>query len=149
MSKRKFQKDPNRVKRPMGRPLKQIDWELAKDLAMAGCNGKEISSHFDINYNTFMERCQQDLNLTFTEFSDKYGKKGCSLIRAQQFAKALGHTEKGDNSLLIWLGKCRLKQEEYKKQNMESQNDNIFDRVDKEIDSNGNDDKLEATDAAD
>lgn len=38
--------------------------------------------------------------------------KGESILRAHQYAKALGLTDKGDNTLLIWLGKQRLEQRE-------------------------------------
>lgn len=112
-----------------GRPVKPIDWEKVKDLAMAGCSGTEICSHFDMHYDTFYRRVQQDQGVKFTEFIGEYSEKGKSLIRVQQFAKALGRTDKGDNTLLIWLGKQRLKQTDFKAKDIEVSVDKYLDRI--------------------
>jgi hypothetical protein len=106
----------NMKKSKAGRPKKHIDWEKVKNLLMAGSPASEIISHFDIHYDSFYRRCKQDNKMNFTEFANKFREKGASMLRAHQFAKALGHTDKGDNALLIWLGKQRLGQSEPKKE---------------------------------
>jgi hypothetical protein len=95
-----------------GRPEKPIDWEKVKDLCLAGCSGTEIAPHFDIHHETFYDRCKKDNGINFTDFARQYHEKGSGLIRAKQYAKALGHTKEGDNTLLIWLGKQRCGQTE-------------------------------------
>ena len=107
---------------PAGRPKKPIDWEKVKDLCMAGCSGPEIAPHFDIHPETFYDRCVIDQGVKFTDFAGEHRQKGISLLRAAQFAKALGHSDKGDNTLLIWLGKQRLGQTDKKKED-ENQDD--------------------------
>ena len=108
----------------MGRPKKPIDWEKVKDLCIAGCSGTEIAPHFDMHPDTLYLRCEEVHGMTFTAFSAKFAEKGVSLLRAQQFAKAMGKTDKGDNTLLIWLGKVRCGQSEKK---VELSNDDITD----------------------
>ncbi len=96
----------------IGRPLAEINWKMVDDLLIAGCSGREVASSLGLNAATIYERCVTDKGMTFTEYSQQKSEKGESLIRAHQYAKALGLTDKGDNTLLIWLGKTRLKQME-------------------------------------
>jgi hypothetical protein len=77
-------------------------------LLEAGCPGTEIAPHFDLGYDRFYDRVQQQYGIGFTEYSQKIRQKGDSNIREKQYKKAL----KGDNTLLIWLGKNRLGQKE-------------------------------------
>jgi hypothetical protein len=91
-----------------GRPYKPIDWKRVDELLEAGCTGGEIAPHFNMHHDTFYERVQTDHGVTFTEYADKKRQKGGSLIREKQYKKAL----KGDNSMLIWLGKNRLGQKD-------------------------------------
>lgn len=99
----------------MARPPKPIDWELVDRLLMAGCLGTEIAAHFDMHPDTFYNRVVDKYSMGFTEYQQEKRMKGESLLRAKQFEKAI----KGDNSMLIWLGKNRLDQRdgEDKKQN--------------------------------
>lgn len=98
----------------MSRPEKPIDWKKVDELLMAGCMGTEIAAYFDMHQNTFYARVEQEYNVSFTQFSSEKKSKGESLLRAHQYAKALGLTDKGDNTLLIWLGKNRLNQKDNK-----------------------------------
>jgi IS30 family transposase len=95
-----------------GRPLTKIDWEQVNKYLEAGCSGTEIAGFFGIHNTTLYERCQTDNSLSFSEYSLKYYSKGDALIRMAQFEKALGKKLEGDNTLLIWLGKNRLKQKD-------------------------------------
>jgi len=95
-----------------GRPLKEIDWDKVDDLLTAGCLGTEVAAYFDMHPNTFYDRVVARYGVSFTEFSSKRKQNGEAILRAHQYAKALGMTKEGDNTLLIWLGKQRLNQSE-------------------------------------
>lgn len=92
-----------------GRPKSEIDWKNVDELLEAGCSGAEIAANIGINPATLYDRCQIDHNKMFSEYSQEKQSKGDSLLKKVQFDKALT----GDNTLLIWLGKCRLKQKEH------------------------------------
>lgn len=81
---------------------------------MAGCFGSGIAHYLGINPATLYSRCLEDKGIQFSEYSQQKKEKGDEILRAHQYAKALGLTDKGDNTLLIWLGKTRLKQSEDK-----------------------------------
>lgn len=91
-----------------GRPEKPINWDRVNELLEAGCHGTEICPHFDLTPEAFYERVQKKFGINFSEYSQKKRQKGDSILREKQFKKAI----KGDNTLLIWLGKNRLGQKE-------------------------------------
>ena len=92
----------------MGRPKIQIDWKRAEELMVSGCPGTEIADFFGIHHATFYDKAQEHYNMALTAVLAQKRSKGHSLLRHAQFSKAL----KGDNTLLIWLGKVNLKQRE-------------------------------------
>lgn len=94
--------------RPDGRPVKPIDWDQAERLLEAGCLGTEVAAYFDVHPETFYRRIEEKFGFGFTEFMAQKRQRGCSILRAAQYKKAI----KGDNSMLIWLGKQRLDQRE-------------------------------------
>jgi len=93
-----------------GRPKANIDWKYVEELLEAGCSGAEIAGSLHINPQTIYDRCVTDHNMLFVDYSAQFYLKGDSLLKVQQYKKALGLTEAGDNTQLIWLGKTRLKQ---------------------------------------
>lgn len=93
-----------------GHPLKEIDWKKVDDLMIAGCLGTEIAAFFGIHPDTFYKRVELEKGMGFSAYLQKMHSKGESILRAHQYAKSIGLTDKGDNTLLIWLGKTRLKQ---------------------------------------
>jgi hypothetical protein len=93
----------------MSRPEKPIDWNKVDQLLLAGCHGTEIAPHFDIGPDRLYDRIKEKYGIGFTEYSQLKRQQGDSLLRAKQYEKAL----KGENTLLIWLGKNRLKQREH------------------------------------
>ncbi|HEY1646089.1 MAG TPA: hypothetical protein VGF75_07065 [Candidatus Saccharimonadales bacterium] len=99
-------------KKPAHRPLKPIDWDFVDERLEAGCLGTEIAPHFDMHPNTFYERTLLEKGVSFTEYSLQKKSKGESNLRYLQYKRALGETDRGDNTLLIWLGKNRLGQKE-------------------------------------
>jgi hypothetical protein len=103
---------PKKIKRAPSRPQKEIDWLKVDALLEAGCMGTEIAPHFDIHPDTLYLRTELEKGMTFTAYSTLKKNKGESILRFTQFQKAIGATDKGDNTLLIWLGKVRLEQRE-------------------------------------
>lgn len=86
------------------------DWKKIDDLLMAGCLGTEIAGYLGIHPETLYRWVEEEKKMGFADYLLEKRSKGDSIIRAQQYAKALGLSDKGDNTLLIWLGKNRLKQ---------------------------------------
>ena len=96
----------------MSRPEIPINWEKVDELLMCGCPGTEIAAFFGMHEDTFYRRVTEKYGVGFTEYSAKKKATGQALLRLQQHQKALGITKKGDNTMLIFLGKQRLGQRE-------------------------------------
>lgn len=96
----------------MSRPEKPIDWKKVDDFLIAGCLGNEVAAYFDMHPNTFYDRVVSKYNMSFTEYQSSKRSHGEALLRAVQYAKAIGTTKDGDNTMLIWLGKNRLGQKD-------------------------------------
>jgi hypothetical protein len=92
----------------MPRPEKPIDWTLVDNLLTAECIGTEIASHFDMHPETFYDRVKDKYKVGFTEYASVKRQKGNSLLRAKQFEKAM----KGNDKMLLLLGKSRLGQQD-------------------------------------
>lgn len=124
----------------MTRPEKPIDWKKVDQLLMAGCSGTEIAPHFDMHVETFYYKVKEKYNLGFTGYCAIKRDQGDSLLRAKQFEKAMS----GDNTLLIWLGKTRLKQREYDI----TDNPPLDDKIDKENQEMSENNRLRKENAA-
>jgi len=98
--------------KPNGRPQKHIDWNVVDEWLEAEAVGTSIANHFGIHPSTLYERCIMEKGMGFTEYSQLKKIDGDTNLKKKQYDKALGKTEKGDNTLLIFLGKARLKQRE-------------------------------------
>jgi hypothetical protein len=85
-----------------------IDWKRVDELLLCGCTGTEIAAHYAMHPHTFYDRVADKYKMTFTEYLTQKRSHGNALIREAQHKKAL----KGDNSMLIWLGKNRLGQKD-------------------------------------
>ncbi len=98
---------------PVGRPEISIDWKDVGNCIEMGMPATEISKYLGIHSDTLYERCFKDNGIYYTEFSDIFKAKGDKEIYYAQYDEAVN---KRDKTLLIWLGKCRLKQTETVKQ---------------------------------
>ena len=98
------------MRESMSRPEIPIDWKRVDHLLKAGCLGTEVAAVFAMHPNTFYDRVTKEFGLSFTEFLQQKRSDGDAAIRAHQYEKALGMTENGNDTLLIWLGKNRLGQ---------------------------------------
>jgi len=91
-----------------GRPEIELDWKKIDFLLEAGCHGTEVASSLGVSFDTIARQIENKYNTNFTNYAHEKRQKGDSSIRAKQYQKAL----QGDNHMLIWLGKNRLKQKD-------------------------------------
>lgn len=96
----------------VGRPETPINWKVAEDLIISGCPGTEVAAYFGIHADTLYRRAQSEKGMLYTDYAANFKQKGEAMLRAKQYAKALGTTKSGDNVMLVWLGKNRLGQKE-------------------------------------
>ena len=97
---------PRNSGRNGGRKKIVIDWKKVANLAIHGCSGVQIAAQLGIDKDTLYGRCKNDLGKDFSVFWYDQWEKGNAQLHAKQFQKAMN----GDNTLLLWLGKNRLKQ---------------------------------------
>ncbi len=92
-----------------GRPKANIDWEEVKMLIQAGCKGTEVAAYLSVDRKTLYDRCQSDLNLSFSTFYRQNISKGDAMLKVAGFQAAL---KGGKNSFyaanLIFMLKSRL-----------------------------------------
>lgn len=96
----------------IGRPQKIIDWSIVEKLLEAGCSGAQIAPHFNIIPDTLYTRALDHYGVPFSVIQGELCSKGDSHIKLTQYLKAIGESTAGDNTMLVWLGKQRLKQRE-------------------------------------
>jgi hypothetical protein len=89
-----------------GRPRIQIDWDEFDKLCLLQCTLEEIASWFDCSVDTIENRVKREKHCGFSEYSKKRGSKGKISLRRHQWKAA----EKGNITMLIWLGKQVLGQ---------------------------------------
>lgn len=92
----------------MGRKEIPIDWEKTNKLFEKGCLGTEVAAYWGMHEDTLYRRVKEKYKMSFTEYMQQKKSRGNSILREKQYDVAL----EGDKSLLIWLGKQRLKQRE-------------------------------------
>jgi len=91
-----------------GQPPVKIDWAIVEMLLVKGCTGREITGRLGLGRHTLFDAVQREKKMLFSEYAEQFYAKGNTLLREVQFDKALS----GDNAMLIWLGKNRMKQNE-------------------------------------
>lgn len=84
-----------------------ISQERVQQLFEAGCPVPEAAGFFHMTADQFIKHCHDEYNIDVAIFSQIMYHRGRALIREKQYKKSLS---KGDNPLLIWLGKSRLGQ---------------------------------------
>lgn len=91
-----------------GRNEKIVDWSLVERKLIAGCNGTEIAGFLGMHHDTFYRKVEETYGISFTAYMQQKRSIGDTNLREVQYNKAI----EGDNAMLIWLGKNRLKQSE-------------------------------------
>lgn len=86
----------------MGRPKLEIDAEQVEKLAAIDCSLAEMASILNCDVKTLTNR--------FSQVIQKGRDSGKSSLKRKQFEIAM----KGNVTMLIWLGKIRLGQQEIK-----------------------------------
>lgn len=89
-----------------GRALIPIDWTYVEKSLQACCSGVSIARTLGIHEDTLYRRVEEKYGMPYVAFVASMREKGDDMLRNAQMEKAL---EK-DNTMLIWLGKNRLKQ---------------------------------------
>ena len=98
----------------MARPKKHnIETDKIEQLASFGCTNREIASFFDCSQTT--------LTRNYGDFLTKGREKGKIRLRQLQWRAA----ERGNTSMLIWLGKQVLGQSEKTERSWENPIDGI------------------------
>lgn len=120
---------PKSIKRPISRPQKEIDWRVVDEYLEAGCTGTEIAGRLGTCADTLYNRCEREKGVTFSAYSQEKKSSGEALLRKIQYDKAIGKTDQGDNTLLIWLGKTRLEQKETTEISVHPETIKTFDKI--------------------
>jgi hypothetical protein len=84
----------------MARPKKDIDPDQVKKLAAIDCSYSEMASVLNCDEKTLTNR--------FSQVIKEGRESGCASLKRKQFEIAMS----GNVSMLIWLGKIRLKQKD-------------------------------------
>lgn len=82
----------------MGRPEIEIDAKLVQKLASLGCKNSEIADHFECSTDTIERRFAAELS------------KGRANLKMSLRQWQLKYAEKGNATMLVWLGKQTLGQ---------------------------------------
>lgn len=92
----------------MGRPLKEINWDVVEKLIESGCSGVEIAGKFRIKSDTFYERFKREYGCSFQDYRVESQEAGLADLKSMIHAKALNNKAPGNSNLLIFLARCRL-----------------------------------------
>lgn len=90
----------------MARPAKKIEAEQFESLCNLQCTLTEIAGFFKCSEDTIENWCKRTYSMNFSECYKKYSQNGKISLRRAQWRLA----EKGNASMLIWLGKQWLGQ---------------------------------------
>jgi hypothetical protein len=97
-------KKPDDKKSKMGRPLLDIDWDQAEEMAKIHCTALEMASILGIHEDTLRLRCKSDHNMTFSEWYKRFESEGKKSLRRYMWDAAKG----GNVTMQIWLSKQAL-----------------------------------------
>lgn len=107
-------KNPN-PKKPtgnkMGRKKIELNWKLIDNLCLIQCTLEEIADILECSIATIKVRCKEEKGMTFQLYFKKKSAGGKMSLRRKQFEVA----QKGNVSMLIFLGKNYLDQSDQKK----------------------------------
>lgn len=94
----------------MARPKKNINWNEVDKYLVAGATGTEVAAVLGLHPNTLYRKCEEEHNVSFSEYLEQKREKGNSMLKCKQFDLAM----QGDRGMLVWLGKNRLDQSDKK-----------------------------------
>jgi hypothetical protein len=97
----------------MARPRIKIDWDEFDKLCSLLCTQKEIAEWFGCTDDTIQTAVKRKYKVGFSEY---YKKKSCGGKVSLRRAQYLLATEDRNPTMLIWLGKQHLEQQEPQRQ---------------------------------
>jgi len=95
-------------KNKTGRPLIKIDWKQVDTMCAIHCTGEEQAGILGIDYDTLNFACKREKGLSFSDYFKQKSAGGKMSLRRRQYTSAMD----GNATMLIWLGKQWLGQEE-------------------------------------
>ena len=112
-----------------GRPRKEINFVEFEKLCALQATQQEIADWFAIDTDTLDRRIKEHYECKFSEiFNQKRGRGKIALRRMQMQA-----AEKGNTTMLIWLGKQYLKQTDKNEYHQTAKIEVNIDRDDSEL----------------
>ena len=93
----------------MARPKKNIDQKQFETLCNLQCTQDEICGFFDVTDKTLTRWCKETYKMGFSDIYKIKSQNGKISLRRWQFRLA----EKGNATMLIWLGRQYLGQTEH------------------------------------
>lgn len=113
-----------------GRPRIQINWDEFDKLCAIQCTQTEIAGWFQCSVDTIERAVDRDKGMGFADYYTQKAGSGKISLRRQQWQLAL----KGDKTMLIWLGKQYLGQNEKSEINHNVSQRPLKDLPDEELD---------------
>jgi len=95
-------------KRKVGRPAKQIDWDVFDKLCAIQCSTRELADYFGVHFETIERAVKRDKGMELNDYYEQKRVPGKIGIRRKQYEVAMN----GSIPMLIWLGKQWLGQSE-------------------------------------
>ena len=92
----------------IARPKKKINQKQFENLCAIQCTQEEICNILDVTDKTLTKWCKETYNTSFSDIFQQKRDLGKASLRRQQWKLA----EKGNSTMLIWLGKQMLSQSE-------------------------------------
>lgn len=111
-----------------GRPKIAIDQKIFENLCAIQCTEVEICSCFDCCEDTLNKWCKENYkdengkSMTFSEVFAVKRQKGRASLRRSQFQLA----EKGNATMLIWLGRNYLGQKDVPDESIDTEDSDAF-----------------------
>ena len=90
----------------MARPRKEVSWEDIDKLCALQATEEEIAQFCEVSVDTLYRRCKEEHGVSFAEYFDQKRGVGKISLRRSQWQLA----QKGNATMLIWLGKQYLGQ---------------------------------------
>jgi len=102
----KKQNNDPKPKRPVGRPLIQIDQKQFETMCALQCTLSEFAAMFSCSEDIVENWCKRTYGMNFTDVFKLKRGSGKTSLRRKQYEKAMA----GDTALLIFLGMNWLNQ---------------------------------------
>ncbi len=105
-----------KAKKKTGRPKVDIDYKTLDKLCGIQCTGEECAAILGMDYDTLNAALKRDGNKSFSDYFTQKGAHGKMSLRRRQYEVA----NSGNPTMLIWLGKQWLGQEDKSKLDLSS-----------------------------